>query len=116
MRLGIGATSGIRPKLRRIRFRPVKDLVIAFIPHPSATGTQAPSLPWSAARLALPGSPAQTFAANRQIGPFGPDPATADRPVAERQKASRTPIAAETARFPPFGAPLPRPARTRSAM
>ena len=32
--LGIGATSGIRPKLLRMRLRPVKDRVIAFIEDP----------------------------------------------------------------------------------
>src|SRR5262245_58412055 len=31
MRLGIGATTGMRPKLLRTRFRPVRDLVIPFL-------------------------------------------------------------------------------------
>jgi hypothetical protein len=40
MRLGIGATSGSRPKDFRMRLRPVNDVVIAFmpVPLPSPTG------------------------------------------------------------------------------
>src|SRR5947209_12844926 len=40
MRFGIGATSGIRPKLLRIRFKPVNDLLIAFMPAPNLAHTR----------------------------------------------------------------------------
>src|SRR6476659_8052828 len=42
IRFGIGATSGMRPKLRRMRLRPVNDLVIAFINCPAYLPQRSP--------------------------------------------------------------------------